>query len=151
MKIPPASWRLPATVVSFLAIFLPVPSVIGLDALLLQDAYVDNGAPFQTFLNYGSSGDLRVFKNGTRSMRSLLKFSLETLPPGATAANITQARLRLWVNSNTLTLGSITMTPITSRWDELTIRNINTGGMTSGLPKLIGLSINSRSDFVSID
>ncbi len=145
------SSHLLATLAGFLAIFLAVPSAAGLDALLLQDAYIDNGTPFQTFLNYGSSGDLRVFKNGTRSMRSLLKFSLETLPPGATAANVTQARLRLWVNSNTQTLGSISMMPITSPWDELTIRNINAGGMTFGLPKLIGLSINSRSDFVSID
>src|SRR5438105_3073002 len=151
MKTLPASCPLAATLATFLAIFLAIPSAIGLDALLLQDAYVDNGTPFQTFLNYGSSGDLRVFKNGTHSMRSLLKFSLETLPPGATDSNITQARLRLWVNSNTLTLGSITMTPITSPWDELTIRNINTGGMTFGLPKLIGLPINSSSDFVSID
>src|SRR6266404_2486276 len=145
------SSHLLATLAGFLAIFLAVPSAAGLDALLLQDAYVDNGTPFQTFLNYGSSGDLRVFKNGTRSMRSLLKFSLETLPPGATAANVTQARLRLWVNSNTQTLGSISMMPITSPWDELTIRNINAGGLTFGLPRLIGLPINSSSDFVSID
>src|SRR5437868_9391829 len=151
MKTPLDSWRLSATLTGFLAIFLAIPSATGLDGLLLQDAYVDNGTPLQTFLNYGNSGDLRVFKNGTRSIRSLLKFSLGTLPPGATAANVTQARLRLWVNSNTLILGSITMTPITSPWDELTIRNINTGGMTFGLPKLIGLPINSSSDFVSID
>src|SRR5438270_2357001 len=151
MKTPLDSWRLSATLTGFLAIFLAIPSATGLDGLLLQDAYVDNGTPFQTFLNYGNSGDLRVFKNGTRSIRSLLKFSLGTLPPGATAANVTQARLRLWVNSNTLILGSITMTPITSPWDELTIRNINTVGMTFGLPKLTGLPINSTSDFVSID
>src|SRR5438105_3013992 len=99
MKTPPGSWRLAATLASFLAIFLAIPSATGLDGLLLQDAYVDNGTPFQTFLNYGNSGDLRVFKNGTRSIRSLLKFSLGTLPPGATAANVTQARLRLWVNT----------------------------------------------------
>jgi Collagen triple helix repeat (20 copies)/Carbohydrate-binding module family 5/12 len=151
MKILPGSWPPAATLASYLAIFFAIPNATGLDALLLQDAYVDNGTPFQTFLNYGNSGDLRVFKNGNHSMRSLLKFTLETLPPGTTAANVTQARLRLWVNSNTLTLGSITMTPITSPWDELTLRNINTGGMTFGLPKLIGLPINSSSDFVSID
>jgi hypothetical protein len=151
MKTLPGCSRLAATLASSLAIFLAIPSAIGLDALLLQDAYVDNGTPFQTFLNYGNSGDLRVFKNGSHSMRSLLKFALETLPPGTTAANVTQARLRLWVNSNTLTLGSINMTPITSPWDELTIRNINAGGMTFGSPKLIGLPINSSSDFVSID
>src|SRR5438874_12659907 len=118
MKTLPASCPLAATLASFLAIFLAIPNATGLDGLLLQDAYVDNGTPFQTFLNYGNSGDLRVFRNGSRSIRSLLKFSLETLPPGATAANVTQARLRLWVNSSTSTLGSITMTPITSPWDE---------------------------------
>src|SRR5207248_9387922 len=85
------------------------------------------------------------------TIRSLLKFTIKTLPTETTTTNVTQARLRLWVNSSTSTLGSITMTAITSSWDELTVRNINTGGMTFGLSKLIGLPINSSSDFVSID
>lgn len=128
-----------------------VPQAQATEALLLQDAYVDNGIPFQTFVNYGSSGDLRVFKNGTRTMRSFLKFSLDTLPPGTTAANVVQARLRLWVSSSTASVGLVTITPITSSWDELAIRNVNSTGMTFGLPKLTSLPINSSSDFVSID
>ena len=143
-----SSWRLLAILTISFAIFLAIPNATGLEALLLQDAYVDNG---KATINYGSSGDLRVFKSGTRSMRTFLKFSLDTLPAGTTAANVTQARLRLWVNSNTVTLGSIAMTPITSPWDELTIKNSNSGGMTFGSPKLTGLPVNSSSDFVSID
>jgi len=141
-----------ATLLTLILTIAPfVPRAQGTDALLLQDTYVDNGTPFQTFINYGNSGDLRVFKNGTRSMRSFLKFSLDTLPPGTNAANVVQARLRLWVNSNTSVLGLVSITPITSSWDELTIRNVNSNGTVFGAPKLTGVPINSSSDFVSID
>jgi Collagen triple helix repeat (20 copies) len=144
-------WRLRGIFAGFLVILSSTPSAQAAEALLLQDTYVDNGTPFQTFINYGHGSDLRVFKSGSHSMRSLLKFSLETLPAGTIPTNVVQARLRLWVNTNTLTLGAITMTPITSTWDELAIRNITSGGMTFGLPKIINLPVNSSSDFVSID
>jgi hypothetical protein len=124
------------------------------EALLLQDTYVDNGpnpnaAPART--NYGNSGDLRVSKSGNRITRSFLQFTLATLPPGITAANITQARLRLWVNGGTTTLGSLTLTPITSVWDELTITNNNAAGLTFGLPRISEIPIAGSSDFVSVD
>jgi hypothetical protein len=146
-----SGWRFRGIFVGFLVFLASVSPALAAEALLLQDTYVDNGTPFQTFINYGNSGDLRVFKSGSRSMRSLLKFSLDTLPPGTISANVVQARLRLWVNSNTLILGAITMTPITSTWDEVVIRNITSGGMIFGSPKITNLPVNSSSDFVSID
>jgi hypothetical protein len=117
------------------------------EALLLQDAYVDN----KNNGNFGSNGNLRVTKSGNQVCRSFLKFSLATLPAGITATDVTQARLRLWVGSNSNTLGSITMIPVTSTWDEMTITNSTSGALTLGSPKLSDLPINSNSDFVSVD
>jgi hypothetical protein len=105
------------------------------EALLLQDAYVDN----KNNGNLGSNGNLRVTKSGNQVCRSFLKFSLATLPAGITATNVTEARLRLWVDSNSNTLGSITMTPVTSAWDELTITNTTSGRLILSSPKLSNL------------
>jgi len=138
-------WRSPAAIA--LLMIGTTARLHGVEALLLQDAYVDN----KNNSNSGSNGNLRVTKSGTQVCRSFLKFSLATLPLGITAANVTEARLRLWVDSNSNALGSITMTPVTSAWDELTITNNTSGGLILGSPKLSNLPINSNSDFVSID
>jgi hypothetical protein len=119
--------------------------VHAVEALLLQDAYVDN----KNISNFGSNVNLRVTKSGAQVCRSFLKFSLATLPAGTTADNVIQARLRLWVDSNSNPLGTITLTPVTSAWDELSVTS-NTV-LSLGSPKLSNLPINSSSDFVSID
>jgi hypothetical protein len=118
------------------------------DALLLQDTYVDTTKPNH---NYGDSDDLRVFKSSTGSIRAFLKFSIDTLPPGTTANNVKQARLRLWVNSSSTALGSITLTPVTSSWDELTLVANNLVGITFGQPVLGNLPITHGAHFISID
>jgi hypothetical protein len=117
-----------------------------MEALLLQDAYIDNGKN-----NFGSSGDLRVQKNGPQTCRAFLKFSLATLPAGVTASNVTQARLRLWINSSSTALGSITMTPVISVWDEMTIKSSIASGLALGSSKITDIPVNSNSDFISID
>lgn len=124
------------------------PKAAAVEALLLQDTYVDTA---KATINYGATGDLRVFKSSTGSMRAFLKFTTDTLPPGTLAADVTQARLRLWVNSSSTTLGSITLTPVTSPWEELTLKANNSGSLTLGLPKLVNLPISSKAQFVSID
>ncbi len=108
-----------------LLIFDTTARLHAVEALLLQDAYVDN----KNNSNLGSNGNLRVTKSGNQVCRSFLKFSLATLPAGITATNVTEARLRLWVDSSSNTLGSITTTPVTSAWDELTITNTTSGGL----------------------
>jgi len=126
----------------------------GVEALLLQDTYVDNGTsgkPAPNATNYGTGVDLRVFKGGGRVGRVFLKFTLASLPPSTTAADITQARLRLWVNTNSTLLGAVTMTPVTTPWDELALKDSATASLTFGLPKIVDLSVNSSSNFISID
>jgi hypothetical protein len=118
-----------------LLIFGTTARLHAVEALLLQDAYVDN----KNNSNLGSNGNLRVTKSGNQVCRSFLKFSLATLPAGITATNVTEARLRLWVDSSSNTLGSITMTPVTSGWDEFTITNTTSGGLILSSPKLSNL------------
>jgi hypothetical protein len=93
----------------------------------------------------------RVGKNNARTGRTLLKFSLATLPPGTTANDVKQARLVLWVNNSTANLGSITMTPVTSAWDELVLKNSNSFGLTFGSPKIFNLPVAAAANFLSID
>src|SRR5207244_238247 len=79
------------------------------------------------------------------------KFSIATLPLGTTATDIKQARLLLWVNSSSATLGSITLTPVTSAWSESTLTNNTSASITFGLPKHADLPISSIGNFVSLD
>ena len=120
---------------------------LAVEALLLQDTYVDS----KNNNNFGSNANLRVTKSGSQICRGFIKFSLATLPAGITAANVNQARLRLWVGKESNALGLITLTPVTAAWDESTLNYSASGSLTSGLPKFLDLPINSNSDFVSVD
>jgi Collagen triple helix repeat (20 copies) len=125
------------------------------EALLLQDTYVDNGTAGgkspPNASNYGSGVDLRVFKGNGRVGRTFLKFSIETVPPGTSADDITQAWLRLWVNGNSSIAGAITVSPVTTAWDEHALKDNSTGAFTFGAPKLSELPVTSITNFVSID
>src|SRR5438874_4674164 len=139
----------------FQAAFFLLPRAGAVEALLLQDTYVDNGTtggkPPPNASNYGSGMDLRVFKGNGRLGRTFLKFSLATLPPGVAASDVTHARLRFWVNSNSTVAGSITLSPVTSAWDEYMLKDTTTATLTFGAPKLSELPVMSVSNFVSID
>ena len=129
--------------------FCAVSHVVAVDALLLQDTYVDTAKPSA---NYSASGELRVFQSSKGSpIRSYLKFTTDTLPPGTTADDVKQGRLRLWVNSATASTGSVTMTPVTTAWDELTLNSSTAGALSLGTPKVTDLPINHTSQFISID
>jgi Collagen triple helix repeat (20 copies) len=133
-----------------LTLFWAAHDALAVDALLLQDTYVDSTSN-KTTTNYGTSGDLRVYKSGTTVMRAFLKFSTDTLPPGTTAADVEQARLTFWVNSSSITTGSITLTPVTAAWSELTLTHNSAASLTYGLPKHANLVVSSIGQFVSID
>ena len=152
-----ASLPRPIVAIAFVLVasLFVAPPARAAEALLLQDTYVDNGTtggePPPSGSNYGAGIDLRVFKGNGRLGRTFLKFSLETLPPGTAASDVTHARLRLWVNGNSTAGGSITLSPVTTRWDEYTLRDSTTGDLTFGEPKLSGLPVESLNNFISID
>lgn len=131
------------------------PRAGAVEALLLQDTYVDSGAtgddPPPNASNYGAGNDLRVFKGNGRIGRTFLKFSLDTLPPGTATSDVTHARLRLWVNSNSTAAGSITLSPVTASWDEYALKDNTTRDLTFGEPKFSELPVESMNSFVSID
>lgn len=137
-----------------LASFVIAPQAGAVEALLLQDTYVDNGTgggkpPNST--NYGTGIDLRVFKGNGRLGRTFLKFSLATLPPGTLATDVTQARLRFWVNNTSTLPGSIALSPVTTPWDENTLKDNTTAGLAFGTLKISDLPVSSVGNFISID
>src|SRR6478736_1192250 len=125
------------TILSLLSIFITARSASAVEALLLQDTYVDNGTtggkPYNS--NFGSAMDLRVFKGNGRVGRAFLKFSLATLPPGTLATDVSHARLRFWINGNSTVAGTITLSPVTTAWDEYTLKDVSTTSLTFGAPK----------------
>ena len=141
------------TTFSFLVLVASIPEAAAVEALLLQDTYVDNGTtggkPYNS--NYGGAMDLRVFKGNGRVARAFLKFTLATLPPGTNANDVVQARLRLWTNDNSTAAGAITLSPVTAAWDEYLLKDNSSGVLSFGLPKLSDLPVSSLSSFVSID
>ena len=124
------------------------------EALLLQDTYVDNGTkggkPAPNASNYGAGMDLRVFKGNGRLGRTFLNFSLDTLPAGTTGADVALARLSLWVNGNTTAVGSISLKPVTIEWDEYKLTDSSANNLTFSEP-LGDLAIDSMNNFISID
>jgi hypothetical protein len=127
---------------------------VAVEALLLQDTYVDNGTSTgkpPNAVNFGSAIDLRVFKSNGRLGRAFLKFSLATLPPGTSADDVAHARLRFWVNGNSTVAGGITLTPVITAWDEYTLKDNSSGTLSFGSPILSNLSVTSINNFVSID
>jgi hypothetical protein len=147
--------RATITALILLATLFILPDAAAIDALLLQDTYVDSGTtggkPPPNASNYGSGMDLRVFKGNGRVGRTFVKFSLATIPPGTLASDVAHARLRFWVNANSTVAGSITLSPVTSAWDEYTLKDTTTSSLTFGAPKLSELPVTSVSNFVSID
>ncbi len=96
-----------------------------IDAPLLDDTYAYQSSTY-TGTNFGNAVELRVLKSGTATVRTYLKFDLSTLPAGTTAAQITKATLRLWVDPSSATFGAMDVTPVTGSWIEK-----GTGGMTA--------------------
>src|SRR5256885_1688897 len=125
------------------------------EALLLQDTYVDNGTtggkPPPNASNYGGGMDLRVFKGNGRLGRTFLKFSLATLPQGTTASDVDHARLRFWINGNSTVAGPVTLSPVITPWDEYTLKDSSSGSLSFGSPTISELSITSINNFISID
>lgn len=137
------------------AVSFAVTRAGAVEALLLQDTYVDNattgGKPPPNASNYGTGIDLRVFKGSGRIGRAFLKFSLATLPPGTLASDVSQARLRFWVNGNSTVTGAITLSPVTAAWDEYVLKDNLTGTLSFGAPKLTDLPVTSVNNFISVD
>jgi hypothetical protein len=148
--------RRPVLIASLLCLVCLIPNRAGaVEALLLQDTYIDSnptrGEPPPNESNYGSAGDLRVFKGNGQIGRAFLKFSLETLPPDTAATDVIQARLRLWVNDRSTAAGAITLSAVTKPWDEYTLTHRVAETLAFDRARLAELPITSINNFISID
>jgi hypothetical protein len=110
------------------------------DAVLTGDASVNSA---RTTTNYGSLSNLYVGNGYT----SLLQFDLSVLPSGTTAAQVSKATLRLYVN-RVNTAGSVTVSPVSSAWTESAVTYATAPTVGSSFATFTD---NNPGTFVSVD
>jgi hypothetical protein len=98
---------------------------------LVGDAYILPGSAGNT------GGTVTVNVGGVSGFQGLFQFDLSKLPPGTTAANVSGAALRLYVNK-VGTAGSINVNVATASWTESTV----TGLSGVGIGQLVAGPIN---------
>jgi hypothetical protein len=108
---------------------------------LVGDTFVIPGNP----TNYGSTVNVNV--GGSLSEQGLLQFDLSELPPGTTAASVTAASLRLFVNKIGAP-GAINISVPTASWSELTVN----GASGPGVGALVAgpITVPAAGSFLSI-
>ncbi len=101
---------LPVTLLCVFCLAIALPTAFAQSATLTADAAVSTA---QATTNYGALSNLYVSGSST----ALLQFNLGTLPATATAAQVSKATLRLYVN-RVNTPGVITLSPVRGAWTE---------------------------------
>jgi Collagen triple helix repeat (20 copies) len=106
-----------------LLVLLPA-ALSGQTAPLLGDAYIQPGGS----ANYGSVAVVHL--GGDNGFQGLLEFDLGTLPAGTTAASVSSAYLRVYVDQ-VLGPGSISVNAPTGAWTESTVTGTSGVGVGS--------------------
>jgi hypothetical protein len=89
-----------------------VPSAAwAVNAPVAADSYVNSAA---AAVNYGNAGSLKAIGSNAKS---LLRFDLTALPPGATAADVAKATLFVWVNTVN-SPGALQVSDVSATWAE---------------------------------
>ena len=110
------------------------------DATLVADAHVNSANPTT---NYGRLSNVSVGAGTT----GLVQFDLTSLPTGTTAAQVSEATLRLYVN-RVFTAGTINVVQLNSAWSEygVTYATLPTQGASAGT-----LPVVSAGQYITID
>ncbi len=106
------------------AVFL-VDTARATTATLTADTHVSTAQPA---VNFGSLTNLVVGNGST----ALLQFDLSPLPAGATAAQVSRATLRLFVNRAD-SPGLLSLAPITSTWGEYSVTSSSAPSLGSSI------------------
>src|SRR5260370_35146351 len=109
---------------------------------LLGDAYIQPGSA----INVG--GTVTVNVGGVSGFQGLFQFDLGSLPPGTTAASVSGASLRLFVNKIGAA-GSINVYAATAAWSESTVNGL-AGGPAPGAVVAGPLGRSVASTYTSI-
>jgi hypothetical protein len=110
-------------------------------APLVGDAYIAPGS----VSNYG--GTVNVDVGGVPGYQGLFLFDLTTLPAGTTAASVSGASLRLFVNK-VGAAGSINVNAAAAAWTESTVNGFSGPGVGAFVAGAIGVSV--AGSYISI-
>ena len=108
---------------------------------LVGDAFIAPG----TASNFG--GTVNVNVGGVAGYQGLFQFDLGSLPPGTTAASVSGASLRLFVNKIG-TAGSINVNVATASWSESTVNGLSGVGVGQLVAGPIAVSV--ANTYISI-
>ncbi len=123
-----------------LALFTLTIAARATTATLIADAHLSTAQPA---VNFGTLTNLAVGNGFT----TLLQFDLSPLPAGTTAAQVSRATLRLFVNRAD-TPGLLSLAPITSTWGEYSV----TASAAPTLGSSIAVAqVSSAGQYVTID
>ena len=109
---------------------------------LVGDTYIQPGSA----INVG--GTVTVNVGGVTGFQGLFQFDLSTLPPGTTAASVSGASLRLFVNK-VGSAGGINVYAATASWTELTVNGLP-GGPAPGAFVAGPISVSVANSYISI-
>jgi hypothetical protein len=101
---------------------------------LIGDTYIQPGSA----INVG--GTVTVNVGGVPGFQGLFQFDLGSLPPGTTAASVSGASLRLFVNKIG-TAGSINVNVATASWSESTVNGLSGVGVGQLVAGPIAVSV----------
>jgi hypothetical protein len=109
---------------------------------LVGDAYVQPGSA----INVGGTATVNV--GGVTGFQGLFQFDLSSLPPGTTAASVSGASLRLFVNK-VGAAGGININAATASWTELTVNGLP-GGPAPGAFVAGPIAVSVANSYISI-
>jgi hypothetical protein len=126
-----------------LAVFLPAMLAAG-SAPLSGDAYINPGDSN----NYGGQPGIDI--GGANNSEGLLQFDLSKLPAGETSANVSSAKLRIFVD-NISAFGSITVSLANAPWTENTVNGVTNPVPGPGATVQSGIPITTINQYIEID
>ena len=136
-------------ILSTLACVLALASVSQAVEALLTDDTIVSTTPALARSNFGAASTLGV----TPSLKTLLRFSLETLPSNISPDAVTKATLRLWI-SNVSKAGDVQVAPVVAGphadWQELTVTGAAAPAIGADLAT-VSLTRLSARQFAAID
>jgi hypothetical protein len=108
-----------------------------------QDAYTSTATPTK---NFGAATTLDVESSAT----TYIQFNLSSIPSGYTSADITQATLKLYVNTVT-TAGSFNVDYVNGAWTESTITPDNAPALGTTIAASVPLVTADKNQYILIN
>ena len=129
-----------------LAIAIATSSVSATTAPNAGDTHINGATASTRNQNYGSTNNLLVNQNAS----ALVRFDLDTLPPGTVGLDVEKATVLMWVNNVPLG-GSIAVFALTSPWQEATVTYNTQPGLSAQPIATLPIVAAMERQYVAID